>query len=139
MIVVDTSVIYALLDRRDTRHEPTVSWYRQARPVFATTPLVVAEVDHLAGARLGPAAVEAWRADLTAGAYLIEWWATAPDDLVSVAARYPELGIGLTDASLVVLAARLDTIHIATWDERHFRVVRPLAHGDAFRLLPTDG
>jgi hypothetical protein len=47
--------------------------------------------------------------------------------------------IGLTDASLVVLAERLGTTDIATLDERHFRTLRPLAGGvDAFRLLPAD-
>ena len=33
---------------------------------------------------------------------------------------------------------RYGTIDIATLDERHFRAVRPLAGGKAFRLLPAD-
>jgi hypothetical protein len=36
------------------------------------------------------------------------------------------------------LAKRLATTLIATLDERHFRVVRLLAAGDAFRVLPVD-
>lgn len=44
----------------------------------------------------------------------------------------------MTDASLVVLAARVDSADIATFDERHFRAIRPLAAGSAFRLLPLD-
>ena len=48
------------------------------------------------------------------------------------------MGLGLADASLVALAERLETISIATLDERHFRSVRPLAAADAFRLLPAD-
>jgi hypothetical protein len=36
------------------------------------------------------------------------------------------------------LAERLDTIIIATLDERHFRAVRPLTTETAFRLLPAD-
>jgi hypothetical protein len=39
---------------------------------------------------------------------------------------------------IVALAARLQTVEIATFDERHFRVMRPLSGGDAFRLLPRD-
>jgi hypothetical protein len=54
------------------------------------------------------------------------------------AERYADIGLGLADASLVVLAERLDAIEIATLDQRHFRVVRPLAGGGAFRLLPAD-
>jgi hypothetical protein len=45
--------------------------------------------------------------------------------------------IGLTDASLVVIAARYRTSTILTLDERHFRAIRPL-DGNAFTLLPTD-
>jgi hypothetical protein len=55
-----------------------------------------------------------------------------------LADRYADLGIGLTDASLVVLAARVGSEDVATFDERHFRVVRPLAGAEAFRLLPLD-
>jgi predicted nucleic acid-binding protein len=39
---------------------------------------------------------------------------------------------------LVALAQHLGITDIATLDERHFRAVRPLAGGRAFRLLPTD-
>jgi predicted nucleic acid-binding protein len=42
----------------------------------------------------------------------------------------------LADATpLVALAARLHTNRILPFDERHFRVVRPL-QGGAFELLP---
>jgi hypothetical protein len=39
---------------------------------------------------------------------------------------------------LLALAARLETTRIATLDERHFRVIRPLTGEAAFTLLPTD-
>lgn len=55
---------------------------------------------------------------------------------VRVSARYADNGVGLTDASLVALAEHSRTIDIATLDERHFPRVRPLAGGDALRLLP---
>ena len=103
-----------------------------------TTPLVIAEVDHLVAARGGPTASSALHADLLAGAYLVEWWPAAITAVVRVAERYADNGIGLTDASLVVLAERLGTTDIATLDERHFRALRPLAGSDAFRLLPAD-
>jgi len=47
---------------------------------------------------------------------------------------FGEPGIGLADASLVVLAARAATRSPLTLDERHFRAVRP-QQGGAFRLL----
>lgn len=45
--------------------------------------------------------------------------------------------IGLADASLVILAARYGTTRLLTFDEKHFRVIRPL-QADAFTLLPAD-
>lgn len=138
MIVIDTSVIYALLDASDRRHAQARDWYATVDDELVTTPLVLAETDHLAAARGGPGAARAFRSDLGAGAYLIEWWSTAAGESAEVAERYADLGLGLTDASLVVLAARLDTTDIATYDERRFRVVRPIGAHDVFRLLPID-
>lgn len=46
-------------------------------------------------------------------------------------------GIGLADASLVVLAARAGTRSLLTLDERHFRALSP-RQGGAFVLLPAD-
>jgi hypothetical protein len=105
---------------------------------LVTTPLVLAEADHLASTRGGPTAVRALRADIRAGAYVIDWWPTAAAEAAAVADRYADLGIGLADASLVVLAARAGAVDIATFDERHFRTAVPLAGGVAFRLLPLD-
>jgi hypothetical protein len=138
VIVLDTSVIYALLDGADQRHRQAVDWYENLDEELVTTPLVLAEADHLAATRGGPRALGAFRADVRAGAYLIEWWPTAASEAVQVADRYADLGIGLTDASLVILAGRVDSVDIATFDERHFRAVVPLEGGDAFRLLPLD-
>jgi hypothetical protein len=114
------------------------SWVENADDDLATTPLIVAEVDHLVATRGGQAALRALRADLAAGAYLVEWWHGAIASIVSTAERYADNGLGLADASLVALAQRLETIGIATLDERHFRAVRPLAAGKTFRLLPPD-
>ena len=138
MIVLDTSVAYALLDGRDRLHAAARDWYLRNRPSLITTPLIVAEIDHLAQTRCGAQAASAWRADLAAGAYLVDWWPQALTSSVEVAERYGDLALGLSDASLVALAARLDTVDIATFDERHFRAVRPLTAGDAFRLHPLD-
>ena len=138
MIVFDTSVLYALLDARDRRHSECVAWYETVREEIATTPLVLAEVDHLAATRAGERALRAFRADLSAGAYAVEWWADALSDCVELAEQYADLGVSLTDASLVALAARVETTRIATLDERHFRAIRPVSGGPAFRLLPAD-
>ena len=49
--------------------------------------------------------------------------------------QYRDQSIGVTDASIVVLAARYGTASVLTLDRRHFEVLRPL-DGGHFRLLP---
>ena len=138
MIVIDTSVIYALLDGKDANHKKAASWYTAHHPALATTPLILAEVDHLAGTRAGRRAQQAWRQDLANGVYDVQWWPSAPQEIATIANQYADAGVGLADASLVALAARLETNNIATFDERHFRVMRPEKGGGAFLLLPHD-
>jgi len=138
VIVIDTSVIVAYMNAADDHHDVVTGWLDQVEDDLATTPLIIAEVDHLVATRGGPTALKALRSDLAAGAYLVQWWPGAIAPAVKIAGRYADTGVGLADASLVVLAERLRTINIATLDERHFRAVRPLIGGKAFRLLPTD-
>lgn len=138
MIIIDTSAILAFMNSADDHHDAVRAWMAGVDDDLATTPLIVAEADHLVGARGGPAALSALRADLTSGAYVVDWWPAAIGASVRVAEHYADMGLGLADASLVALADRLETVEIATLDERHFRAVRPLAGGAAFRLLPHD-
>jgi uncharacterized protein len=138
VIVVDTSVVVAYMNAADSYHAIVTGWLDGADDDLATTPLIVAEVDHLVGARGGPTARRALHRDLAAGAYLVEWWPGAIAPVVKIAERYGDTPLGLADASLVALAERLGTIDIATLDERHFRAIPPLAGGKAFRLLPAD-
>ena len=61
-----------------------------------------------------------------------------PVDLVRMAElteQYADLGLGGTDASVVAIAERLGIERVATFDRRHFGVVRP-SHVTAFTLLP---
>lgn len=50
--------------------------------------------------------------------------------------RYRDLGIGLADASLVVLADRYRTDRVLTLDRRHFGVLSTSA-GRPFVMLPA--
>jgi predicted nucleic acid-binding protein len=138
VILADTSVLFALLDRLDERHDRTRAWFERTRPAFVTVPLVLAEVDFLAASRGGRGMRAAFRKDVLAGAHQVRWWDELAVQAARVAERYADLDISLADASLVAAAARLRTIEIATFDERHFRALRPLWGGDAFRLLPAD-
>jgi predicted nucleic acid-binding protein len=137
VIVADSSFIYALLDARDENHATATAWYGTVDDELATSLLVLSEVDHLA-ARVSPRALEAFRQDVVNDVYFVDWWPGAPRTIVGIADQYAALGLDLTDASLVAVASRSSTIRIATFDERHFRPVRPLTGEPAFTLLPLD-
>ncbi|HXB63414.1 MAG TPA: VapC toxin family PIN domain ribonuclease [Solirubrobacteraceae bacterium] len=100
--------------------------------------LVVAELDYLVARQGRSRAAGVLRENFERGAYQVEWWPTAIHEAIAVAKRYESMELGLADASLVVLAARLHTIDIATLDERRFRTPKPLSGGKTFRLLPAD-
>ncbi|HLM86397.1 MAG TPA: PIN domain-containing protein [Solirubrobacteraceae bacterium] len=98
-----------------------------------------AEIDYLLGQRFGDVARRAFLRDLAAGRFTVgaldrEDYAT----IVDLEARYADLGLGLADCALIALAGRHRTTRILTFDERHFRAVKPL-EGKAFVLLPADG
>src|SRR5439155_459685 len=56
---------------------------------------------------------------------------------MAIIRRYADLGLGLADASIAVLAERNACSDVLTLDQRHFRVVQG-PDGRPFRLLPAD-
>lgn len=75
-------------------------------------------------------------AELSGGAYELAGICAVDLQLAQqIVEQYSEQAIGVTDASLVVLADRLRTRTILTLDHRHLDVLRPLAGGH-FEVLP---
>jgi predicted nucleic acid-binding protein len=76
--------------------------------------------------------------DVANGVYrLAEFTPRDVGQAAEVVTQYKDLNIGLADASIVVLAARYNTTRVLTFDERHFRAMKPL-HAAGFTLLPAD-
>jgi predicted nucleic acid-binding protein len=133
-VVLDTNVVVALYDAGDPDHALVADWVMALDEDLVATPLAVAEMDYLVLERGGSdAQATLWR-DLDDGAYGVRWWADALTETLTIARRYPF--VGLTDASLVALAGRLRTQRIATVDH-HFRSMTTPA-GEPFVLLPDD-
>jgi predicted nucleic acid-binding protein len=132
-VVLDTSIVVALMRARDASHERVRDWLRDLDEDLVTSPLAVAEMDRVA-AGLGPDFTDGLWGDLDSGAYAVRWWADALEETIAIAREHPH--IGLADASLVALAQRLRTDRIATLDD-HFRDLTTPA-GQPFVLLPAD-
>jgi uncharacterized protein len=137
-LVLDTSGLLAVLDANQRFHAPARKAFDGYDGPLLLSPFVLAELDYLLAARVGRDAGIAWLTEVARGAYRLEPFSTEDvAEAVSVIERYPDLEVGLADASVVVLANRYDTYDVLTLDERPFRVLRgPQDH--PFRLLPAD-
>jgi uncharacterized protein len=133
-VVLDTSIVVALMRARDADHARVRDWMATLDDDLVTSPLAVAEMDQLAAALGEPFSDGLW-SDLHSGAYAVRWWADAMVETIAVARRHPH--IGLVDASLVALAARLHTDRVATLDREHFGSLTT-PDGDPYVLLPAD-
>lgn len=138
MIVLDTSGLFAAIDSSQRRHETARRALEADDGPFHLSPFVLAEIDYLLSTRVGIVPELRLLDEVAKGAYRL---AAFDDDDIRQARglieRYQDLSIGLADASIVVLAAKVRTNRILTLDERHFRTMKPL-HGRSFRLLPSD-
>ena len=136
MIIADTSGLIAFFSESGPQHDAVAGWVQSSDPVMVVSPYVVAEVDYLVATRKGVDAELAVLAELSGGAYEL---ATMDADDVAAATRvverYRDLGIGIADASLAVLAQRYRTRTILTLDRKHFTVMRPL-DGGVFKIVP---
>jgi predicted nucleic acid-binding protein len=137
-MICDTSGLLAALDESDVRHEAAARAVNEASQPFVLSPYVVAELDYMLRRKAGHRAARVALAELADGAYeLPHLDAGDLHRALEVDTPYADLGIGITDASLVVLAARYDTRDLLTFDQRHFRKISPI-QGGTFRLLPLD-
>lgn len=138
MILLDASGLFAYLNEHEPARERIARVLEADSGPLVLSPLVLAELDYLVATRAGLEAELDLLDDVVRGAY---WLApfTADDvaDARRVVERYRDLRIGLADASIVVLAARLGTNRVLTLDERHFRALLT-PDGEPFVILPAD-
>jgi predicted nucleic acid-binding protein len=135
-LICDTGPLLAALDAADPDHDRCARLLIEADEDLVVPALVLAELDYWCGRRLGPDAWLVFLDDVLAGVYRVEPpTATDLERCRELQARYPDLALGVVDASIVALAERLGEAKIATLDELHFRTVRP-AHVEALELRP---
>lgn len=137
-LVIDTGPLVALADERDPQRDEILQLLRSEQGGLYVPAPVTAEIDYLLGKRLGPAARRAFLSDLATRRYETAGLDAADyEQALELDRRYADLELGLSDLSVAVLARKLATRRILTFDERHFRAVRPL-QGGAFTILPAD-
>jgi predicted nucleic acid-binding protein len=137
-LILDAAPLVASADSREPQLEALLRIRDEEEGPLVLPAPVAAEVDYLLGVRFGEAARRAFLGDLAAQRYDVV--CLEAGDYRTVAeldTRYSDLGLGLADCSIVVLAERYGTRRLLSFDERHFRTVAPL-QGGSFTLLPAD-
>jgi predicted nucleic acid-binding protein len=137
-LVIDTAPLVALADQREPRRDEILQILRAERGKLFIPAPVTAEIDYLLGKRFGRPARRAFLEDLAAQRYETPVLDSRDyEAALDLDRRYADLNLGLADLAVAVLARKLDTRRVLTFDERHFRVVLPL-QGGTFTLLPAD-
>ena len=136
-VLVDTSFLVALANRKDKFHQACYAVAQTTRERLVVPLTVLPEAAYLIDRYLGHPAMCEFARQMSHPAWTIE----APEqaDLVRSAElleQYGDLRLDFVDATIVTLAERLHIRLILTLDQRHFRVVRP-RHCAAFELLPS--
>lgn len=122
IVTLDTSALFALLNRRDPDHESVTQALLADRGPYLVPTGILAEIGYLIEQRLGLDILDAFLADLEQRAFLLE----PPDeDLARVrelVRRYADLPLGFADAAVIACAERHGG-SVLTLDTRHFGTV----------------
>jgi uncharacterized protein len=137
-LILDAAPLVALADAKEPQLEALLRIRDEEEGQLVLPAPVAAEVDYLLGVRFGEAARRAFLSDLAAQRYDVACLESGDYQAVAgLDARYSDLGLGLADCSIMVLAERYETRRLLSFDERHLRAVAPL-QGGSFQLLPAD-
>jgi predicted nucleic acid-binding protein len=136
--LVDTGPLVAFLDARDPAHAEVADRFSRFTGRLATTSAVLTEAMHfVAASRSGPALL----AEFVAVTAMRVHDLSSATDLRAAAelmAKYADTPMDFADATLILLADRLNVFDLATLDRRGFAVYRALRGRKPFRLVLDD-
>lgn len=136
MIVVDSGVLYAAADVRDSDHARCSRFTSEHTDGSLIVPAsVVVETAQLIQNRLGSRAETGFARQVAARMNVIDLDDAGYARVVELLETYEDLRLGFVDASVVATAERLQVTTLASLNRRDFLVVRP-SHVPAFELVP---
>lgn len=137
-LILDSSGLLSAVDDRQEDHASVREFLESARDLLVISPFVLAELDYMVMTRLGQRREIALLEEVSRGVYHLEPFSSEDvSDAIEVIEGYADLGVGLADASNVVLSRKYRTNDLLTLDERHFRTLRGY-RDRPFRILPAD-
>jgi predicted nucleic acid-binding protein len=122
VITLDTSALYALLNRGDRAHAAAVEALNGDRGPYLVPAATLGEIAFLVEERLGIRVLDLLLDDLETGAYTLD---CGEGDLArtrQLVVRYADLALGYVDAAVIACAER-NGGRVLTFDLRDFGVV----------------
>ena len=132
LITLDTSGLFALLNRKDPHHEQARSAFLEDTGPYLVPAGILAEIAYLIERSLHPEVLTTFVADLEAGRFALECGEEDLSRIGDLIKRYEDLPLGFADASVISCAERSGG-KVLTLDRRHFGVV---AAEGGISLLP---
>ena len=133
MITLDTSALYALLNRRDRGHAVAVETLNSDPGPYLVPAVTLGEIAFLVEERLGSRVLDLLLADLESGAYTLDCGEADLGRARQLVLRYEDLSLGYVDAAVIACAERSGG-RVMTFDLRDFGVV---AAEGTITILPT--
>jgi len=133
VITLDTSALYALLNRRDRGHAVAVETLNSDPGPYLVPAVTLGEIAFLVEERLGSRVLDLLLADLESGAYTLDCGEADLGRARQLVRRYEDLSLGYVDAAVIACAERSGG-RVMTFDLRDFGVV---AAEGTITILPT--
>lgn len=140
MIICDTSGLLAAYDAEEPEGPAVRQVLEADAGALVVSPFVLAELDYMLLTRAGIHAELTLLNDLARDVYQVAVFTRQDAERAAqLAERHADLKLGIADAHTMILAAadRYGTTRILTFDQKHFRAVKPL-QGGVFTVLPAD-
>ncbi len=122
MITLDTSAVFALLNRRDPAHLEVRQILEGDPGPYLLPAGILAEATYLIEDRLGARVLDAFLNDIETGAITFDGGESDWPRIRELVVRYADLPLGAADASVVACAERAGGV-VLTLDQRDFSVV----------------
>jgi predicted nucleic acid-binding protein len=122
VITLDSSAVFALVNRRDPDHRRVKSALEKEQRPYLIPAATLGEIAFLVEERLGYKVMDLFLEDLTSGAYQLDCGEDELPRARELARKYSDLPLGLTDAA-VAACAEANGKRVLTLDTRDFSVV----------------
>lgn len=133
VITLDTSGLYALVDRLDPDHARSAETLLADPGPYLVPAAILSEIGYMIERRLGVDILAAFVEDIASGGFALDCGEQDVKRVKELVVRYRDLPLGLADAAVIACAER-NGGSVLSLDARHFGVV---AREGGITVLPA--